>query len=849
MSGRVPECLTQQLRSQHRRLAATMTAVAALLVTMVVWTTGHEKREVSRMAATTRAVRNFCIGEVLASDVSSSSTSSAHRSIDPRRSWQAHLLLLAQQQPFLRRAGEVDSDGDPTTQRPFWMSAFTDHNNNKQKVHTTTTDKKIPHTIYMTSRSVPTLVTQERMLKWHSQNPSWVFIYQAFPEETDQFVRDQCGHRAWRAFRRLRDNGLQRDLWRYCVLAQKGGLVIDPHFAAIDGLSLHDFQPAVGGPAAGNDAEWVGLVRNVSDGDDLIATGFMGSSPQHPLSKALLRELVRRVEERVPMHARHSGSRLAVDVFTAIMKQTPGRVMRHAEAEVPLRCTGELPHRDESTGGPAGTSLRVAARLLILNPPSKSCAIGGITARRPHHDVGNTTTASQKGGTPPQPASRLLMRDEEAIYDAHEAQVGNAEHPRTLCPGLRVSPPPASQPIDGAESSSKTAYLSNREFACRYPDLLERAPGEARRGGPDAVVERVAAGGGLEADDGATRHRLVTVPVIDGCVRGWRYTDEAALLFAIPPSDVDWRPASALRGAVAVPSVRSVGAIAPSADGGTAAQGAVDIPRRMILQPWRHDVAPPLGGRVPALLFERLRRVDKLHPTFEVLRHDNAQRRNATRELCGPRALDAYDAATRTFSMSGIDVFTFCYLWAKGGIYLATDVELYDELDVVLTNDNVPAVILVADDERPTFFDGFMASLVPGHSLMKQFLDVAVDGWLATPPSLPVPRGTFLRDGYLSYLRRHAVSRGGEAVRLLNYQRHEPCWIGVVEFLTAAGNASTVLGAVGKPFMYHRYVGQAAEVQQAAAVSRHAGGTAPPRNDEEGGDDAATLTAEEAMQV
>ena len=668
---------------------------------------------------------------------------------------------------------------------------------------------KIPRRIIQTNfnRTVPPKM-HALMQRLVAMNPTYEYLYFS-DAEAEIFTRDHCGARVLAAYLRLRPGAFRADIWRYCVLSVLGGVYLDADFDVA--VPLDDILEP--------DDEWMSAEDN---GLDWIYNAFMASTPGHRITKALLSESVARIEDRdqsIGNPLSITGPYMASGVFAALTGMTPLKF---------------------------GPYRRDGVRLLFRRR-SMSCLIGEVVD--PRREVSDAAPL------------RVLIYDKYPEYAAEMSRYRR----------------------QGDDMLYHDAYLMGRSFhtnrevisqGCAHGDKLmmmsavpavqtrPRRTNGSRRGRP-TVVDTC---GWLEKFAWLNKSSSVKTGG-NGCVRGWTLSEERRLSAATLRSDItllpvvdarDWAaPESGLEDSSShLPATIKASIATTARFSQNGSSPASRIPR-VIVQ--NHETR-----RRPTREVALMHRLRALNPTYDYEFYDADAAGHFTLRYCGSDVARARHRAET--SQHRADLFRYCYLWARGGVLVNTDMDVVAPLDAILREHD--ELILVESDEpaTPFFFNGFIA-VGPGHPLMEAALRTAIKRLEAKWTELDESTGGVMLHNVWQNIRErnrreariHGIQESRQqreapsdpvisgprtswsrTVRKLNYVRLPHCAIGAIESLPSfydavdamtpppleqpdvrtagtpasrdaiAGDARTIgVGVV----MYHRYIGATADEQ------------------------------------
>jgi mannosyltransferase OCH1-like enzyme len=156
-------------------------------------------------------------------------------------------------------------------------------------------ESEIPRHIYQTwhsSEMPPKMKACVDSVK--KDNPE--FEHHLFSDEDcRKFIEDNYDEEVLHAYDSLLPGTFKADLWRYCVLYEKGGVYLDIKYKCNDGVRLRDF-------ASDNffAREYNGEGTGLSEKP--IYTGFMISKPKNPLFKKCINRICRNVKNKYYGH-------------------------------------------------------------------------------------------------------------------------------------------------------------------------------------------------------------------------------------------------------------------------------------------------------------------------------------------------------------------------------------------------------------------------------------------------------------------------------------------------------------------------------------------------------------------
>lgn len=145
--------------------------------------------------------------------------------------------------------------------------------------------QKIPYIISQTneSRILPGMAKAIR--SWIDLNPEYEYRYYT-TEECREFIRDHFSSRVLQAYDTLVPGAYKADLWRYCVLYVNGGVYADSAMVCLEPINSY----------LGEEDEFLVPIDGGYSGG--LYNAFICCTPQHPLIKDVIEEVLRRIEAR-----------------------------------------------------------------------------------------------------------------------------------------------------------------------------------------------------------------------------------------------------------------------------------------------------------------------------------------------------------------------------------------------------------------------------------------------------------------------------------------------------------------------------------------------------------------------
>lgn len=151
---------------------------------------------------------------------------------------------------------------------------------------------KIPRKLYFTwetktfSGGFQTLIDS-----WKVHNPHYeIEVFDS--QDREHFIRDRFGATVYRAYRDILPGAFKADLWRCCILYERGGFYADIDTECLG--SIDDFVTSL--------LEFISVVdlnENPDEGHHNVSNGFIGSIPGHPILQKSIEMIVRHVENDI----------------------------------------------------------------------------------------------------------------------------------------------------------------------------------------------------------------------------------------------------------------------------------------------------------------------------------------------------------------------------------------------------------------------------------------------------------------------------------------------------------------------------------------------------------------------
>ena len=214
-------------------------------------------------------------------------------------------------------------------QQRKYMEGFTEH----------TTDS-IPHVIYQTwqSKELPPKMA-DCMKRLKEANPN--FEHQLYDDATCRtFIETTYDADVLDAYDTLLPGAFKADLWRYCILYDKGGVYLDIKFQCEPGFSFEDI-------VSNGNAFYVREYNHNGTGlyPHIIYTGCIASPPKNPVFLKCIRQIVENCKNRYygPEHTSPTGPYL----FASMMEPEEIETAEYAYYEE--NGVGYIRHIDKKT--------------------------------------------------------------------------------------------------------------------------------------------------------------------------------------------------------------------------------------------------------------------------------------------------------------------------------------------------------------------------------------------------------------------------------------------------------------------------------------------------------------------
>jgi len=163
---------------------------------------------------------------------------------------------------------------------------------------------EIPRVIYQTwsSKTLPQKMTEcvDRLKK---ANPT--FEYRLFNDaECRQFIKDNYDADVLEAYDTLLPGAFKADLWRYCILYDRGGIYVDIKFQCEPGFSFEDILLK-------GENLYIREYNHQGTGlySHILYTGIIASKPKNPVFQKCIRQIVENCKNRYygPEHTAPTG--------------------------------------------------------------------------------------------------------------------------------------------------------------------------------------------------------------------------------------------------------------------------------------------------------------------------------------------------------------------------------------------------------------------------------------------------------------------------------------------------------------------------------------------------------------
>lgn len=163
---------------------------------------------------------------------------------------------------------------------------------------------EIPRVIYQTwsSKTLPQKMAEcvDRLKK---ANPT--FEYHLFDDaECRQFIKDNYDADVLKAYDTLLPGAFKADLWRYCILYDKGGVYVDIKFKCEPGFSFEDI-------VSKRENLYIREYNYQGTGlySHILYTGVIASKPKNPVFQKCIRQIVENCKNRYygPEHTAPTG--------------------------------------------------------------------------------------------------------------------------------------------------------------------------------------------------------------------------------------------------------------------------------------------------------------------------------------------------------------------------------------------------------------------------------------------------------------------------------------------------------------------------------------------------------------
>ena len=151
------------------------------------------------------------------------------------------------------------------------------------------TKSKIPRVIYRTwySKTLNSYMYKVAYESWIKLNPDYTMIWNDH-DARDEYMKN-FGQREYKAYRKLIPGAYKADLWRACILYEKGGIYVDSYAVPLVSIDEMIVRSEL------NDEDNI-FIASV-DGSSGIHNGFIIATPKHPFLKQYIKDMVINIEQ------------------------------------------------------------------------------------------------------------------------------------------------------------------------------------------------------------------------------------------------------------------------------------------------------------------------------------------------------------------------------------------------------------------------------------------------------------------------------------------------------------------------------------------------------------------------
>jgi len=183
------------------------------------------------------------------------------------------------------------------------------------------------------------------------------------------------------------------------------------------------------------------------------------------------------------------------------------------------------------------------------------------------------------------------------------------------------------------------------------------------------------------------------------------------------------------------------------------------------------------NSKIPTDMATAIQNLIDLNPTYDYIYFDDRKSREFIKEHFSPRVLKSYD--TIVPGAYKADLFRYCVLYEKGGVYVDTGMVALSSLDDII----LPTDLFVSPEDNGLggIYNAFMCA-VPGHPIIKMAIDMCVENiekkrYMTdrSRSTLRITGPLLLADAFEQVLKEKAVPNKdyGNGVRLLQFYCNE----------------------------------------------------------------------------
>lgn len=183
---------------------------------------------------------------------------------------------------------------------------------------------------------------------------------------------------------------------------------------------------------------------------------------------------------------------------------------------------------------------------------------------------------------------------------------------------------------------------------------------------------------------------------------------------------------------------------------------------------------------IPEKMFEATNTILESNPEYEYVYFTDQGAREFLQKYFDQRLVDAYDKIIPGAYKA--DLFRYCFLWIRGGVYIDMGMASLKELDTIIRPDDT----FVAPEDNGTngIYNAFMAC-TPAHPIIKEAIVLSIqnienENYTRTPLGItgPVLLGVAFEN--VTGQKVNPNKEYGDGIRIIKYHKYNRCVSGII---------------------------------------------------------------------